>query len=204
MEHKAPHMYVSGRRYPVMTILSTNILPVLGMTCQCNVKLKSFPRRLLPWTKNNESERIVNTTENIKRRKYNIGPQALATSLNQVLVITIQAVCSEKKRNNRFLMILKICLAQILPLEEQWIPMKWLNELVISFCKKTKLWWNKSFCHLKISTKIFWLPACIKGTELILLTPAYCLEKVRQSNILHSLGSKQWQPLMELEKMHGK
>ena len=35
-----------------MTILSANKFPVLGMTCQCNVKLISFPRRLLPWSVN--------------------------------------------------------------------------------------------------------------------------------------------------------
>lgn len=44
-----PYLYSSGRRYPVITILSANILPVLGMTCQCKVKLNSLPRRLLPW-----------------------------------------------------------------------------------------------------------------------------------------------------------
>lgn len=43
-----PHLQSSGKRYPDMTILSANILPVLGMTCQCKVKLNSLPRRLLP------------------------------------------------------------------------------------------------------------------------------------------------------------
>ena len=44
-----PYLYSSGKRNPVMIILSANIFPVLGMTCQCNVKLNSFPRRLLPY-----------------------------------------------------------------------------------------------------------------------------------------------------------
>ena len=45
------HLYSSGKRYPDMTNLSASILPVLGMTCQCNVKLNSLPRRLLPCTR---------------------------------------------------------------------------------------------------------------------------------------------------------
>uniref|UniRef100_A0A0A9D2M0 Uncharacterized protein n=1 Tax=Arundo donax TaxID=35708 RepID=A0A0A9D2M0_ARUDO len=35
-----------------MTILSANILPVFGIICQCIVKLKSLPFRLLPWSIN--------------------------------------------------------------------------------------------------------------------------------------------------------
>lgn len=54
-----PHLYASGKRKPVITILSANILPVLGMTCQCSVKLKSLPLRLLPY-KHREGRKFIN------------------------------------------------------------------------------------------------------------------------------------------------
>lgn len=58
-----PHLYSCGKRYPDMTILSANILPVLGITCQCNVKLNSLPRRLLPCTRN----KIMNNLQFTKK-----------------------------------------------------------------------------------------------------------------------------------------